>query len=323
MDIDSGHREAYKERNSNHVNTCSKFTYRRIGKMKLTFLGVVLLVVVVLSLAVTKTELVAPKTERKFVKFNIKDLPEHGIVLMPPSDPTLIKGRAVLIDPYSVLLKNTSTRAIVGYSIKWECSDGKAETSARNLSLDRILLHTLGVVFLYGEESERRLMLNRLEDVIKPNSTWLIANDYPPREINQEVNVELNEAAIAEVNAACPTMTVTLDGIFFDDGTFIGPDKTNFFANIKTQMDVRYEMFEAVRNELKLGKTPGEVFRGLEQIRDRERQDSGETIDELRSYYRNLFARDVLGRKEVWGTEKAIEQVHQLLSKPWVKLRKL
>lgn len=294
--------------------------------MKLTFLGGVLLVVVVvvLSLAVTKTELVTPKTERRVVKFNIKDLREHGVVLMPPSDITLTKGRTVLIDPYSVLLKNTSSRAIVGYSIKWECSDDKTETSARDLSLDRILLHTLGVVFLYGEESERRLMLNRLDDVIKPNSTWLIANDYPPREINQEVNVELNEAAISEVNAACPTMTVTLDGIFFDDGTFIGPDTTNFFANIKTQMDVRYEIFEGVRNELKSGKTPDEVFRGLEQIRDRERHDSGgETIDELRSYYRNLFARDVLGRKETWGTEKAIEEVHQLLSKPWVKLRKL
>lgn len=292
--------------------------------MKLSFLVVALLVVVVLSLAVTKTELVTPETERKFVKFNIKDLPEHGIVLMPPSDPTVTKGKTFLIDPYSVLLKNTSTRAIVGYSIKWECSDGKTETSGRDLSLDRILLHTLAVVFLYGEESERRLMLNRLDDVIKPNSTWLVANDYPPREINQEVNVELNEAAIAEVNTACPTMTVTLDGIFFDDGTFVGPDTTNFFARVKTQMDARYEVLQGVRNELKSGKTPGEVFRGLEQIRDRERQDSGGgTIDELRSYYRNLFARDVLGRNEVWGTEKAIEQVHQLLSKPWVKLRKL
>lgn len=297
-----------------------------VPPMKRIFLGLVLVVfVIILVLGVSrKTDVVTSRMKPSDVKFNVKDFPEHGISLMPPSDPTLTKGRDVLIDPYSVLLKNTGTRVIVGYSIKWECSDGKSETSARDLSLDRILLHTVGVVFLYGEESDRRLMLNRLDDVIKPNSTWLIANDYPPREINQEVIAELNEAAIVEVNASCPTMTVTLDGVFFDDGTFIGPDTTNFFANIKTQMDVRYEIFQGVRNELKSGKSPDEVFRGLEQIRDREGHESiGGTTDELRSYYRNLFARDVLGRKETWGIEEAIKQVHQLLSKPWVKLRRL
>lgn len=293
--------------------------------MNRIFLGLVLVVfAIIFSLALSKTNVVTPTVKRSAMKFNIKDLPEHGILLMPPSDPTVTKGKTVLIDPYSVLLKNTGTRAIVGYSIKWECSDGKTQTSARDLSLDRIFLYIDEVVLLYGEESDRRLILNRLDDVIKPNSTWLIANDYPPREINQEVNAELNEGAIAEVNAACPTMTVTLDGIFFDDGTFVGPDTTDFFTRVKTQMDVRYEIFEGVRNELKSGKTPEEVFRGLEQIRDRVGHESiGGTTDELRSYYRNLFARDVLGRKETWGIEEAIKQVHQLLSKPWVKLRRL
>jgi hypothetical protein len=293
--------------------------------MKLTLLSVVLLLfAIIFSLAVTESEVVTPKTESSFVKFNLKDLSEHGILLMPPSDPVFTKGKAVLVDPYSVLLKNDSTRTVVGYSIKWQCSDGKTETSARDLSRDRIFHHIDGVAFLYGEESERRSMLNRLDDVIKPQSTWLIANDYPARQIDEKANAELNEAAIAEVNAACPTMTVTADGVFFDDGTFIGPDTTDFFANVKTQMDARYEILQGVQNELKSGKTPGEVFRGLEKIRDREgRENSAETIDERRSYYRNLFAQDVLGRKEVFGTDKAIEEVHRLLTKPWVKLRKL
>ena len=268
--------------------------------------------------------MVSHKTKSSSVKYNLEDSAEHGITLLAPSDPTYTNGKAVLIDPYSVLLKNTSTRSVVGYCIKWECSDGKTETSARDLSFDRILSHIDGVVFLYGEESDRRSMLNGLDDVIKPHSTWLIANDYPARNINEEVNAKLNEAAIAEVTAACPTMTVTADGVFFDDGTFIGPDTTNFFARVKTQMDARYEILQGVRNELKSGKSPGDVFRGLEQIRDREgHENGGETIEELRAYFRNLFARDVLGKKEVWGPDKAIEEVQQLLSKPWVNLRKL
>ena len=261
--------------------------------------------------------------ENSVVKLKIKDLPEHGIILLPPSDPTFTKGTAVLVDPYSVLLKNNGTRSVVGYCIKWECSDGETNTSARDLSFDRIFSHITGVVFLYSEESDRRSMLDGLDDVIKPHSTWLIANDYPARNINEEANAELNEAAIAQVTAACPIMTVTADGVFFDDGTFIGPDTTDFFARVKTQMDARYEILETVRNKLTLGKTPDEVFRGLEQIRDREGHDDvGETMD-LHEYFRKLFARDILGKKELWGPDKAIREVQRQLSKPWVNLRKL
>jgi hypothetical protein len=47
--------------------------------MRFTLLAVVLLLfAIVFSLAVTKPDLVTPKTESSFVKFNLKDLSEHG-----------------------------------------------------------------------------------------------------------------------------------------------------------------------------------------------------------------------------------------------------
>ena len=141
----------------------------------------------------------------------------------------------------------------------------------------------------------------------------------------EEVSIGLDQATLTEVQAACPTMTVTADGIFFDDGTFIGPDANNFFAKVKTQMDARYEVLQGVQSDLKSGKNPTEVFRGLEQIRDRERHLSGGemTMNELRSFYHSMFAQDVLGMKEMWGVDGAIANVQRQLSRPWVKLRKL
>ena len=47
------------------------------------------------------------------------------------------------------------------------------------------------------------------------------------------------------------------------------------------------------------------------------------TIDELHSYFRKVFAQDVLAKKNVGGPDKAIQDVQQLLSKPWLNLRKL
>jgi hypothetical protein len=206
--------------------------------------------------------------------------------------------------------------------------DGKGESAARDMSHDRKFSNSLGFAFMYGEESERRAILKNADEVIEPNSTWLISPDLPARKLSglpAEINTELDQAALAEVQAACPTMTVTLDGVFFDDGTFIGPDTNDFFAKVKTQMDVRHEVLQGVQSDLQSGKDPTEVFRGLEQIRDRERQVSGGemTMDQLRSFYRHMFAQDVLGMKEVWGTEGAIANVQRQLSRHWVTLRKL
>lgn len=297
--------------------------------MKRIILGLVLVVfAIVLSLAVTRREPVIYKAEVSTMKFNIRDLSEHGLSLIAPSDPVLTKNReTVTFNPYSIILKNASGRPVVGYSIKWECFDGKVESANRDMSHDVRASHILGIVLTYGQESDRRGILNRLQGAIKPHSTWFISEDgaRPLSTGVDDAETGFDEAAFAEVRAACPIMTVTLDGIFFDDGTFIGPDTTEFFDRVKTQMDTRYELLQGILNDLKTGKAPSEVFRGLEQIRDREGQPQGGemTRKELRSYFRNKYAQDVLGKKEMWGPDKALEDVQQMLSRPWAKLRKL
>lgn len=181
---------------------------------------------------------------------------------------------------------------------------------------------------MYGEESERRVILKNADEIIEPNSTWLLSPDFPARKLSRPlevINTGRDQAALAELQAACPTMTVTLDGVFFDDGTFIGPDNNDFFVKVKTQMDVRYEVLQGVQTDLQSGKDPTEVFRELEQIRNRERQVSGGemTTNELRSFYQHMFAQDVLGMKEMWGADGAIANVQRQLSRPWVTLRKI
>ena len=292
--------------------------------MKAIFLALLLAVfAVIFLLAVPNRETVTHKMESSFVKYNIKDLPEHGISLISPSDATVSKSPKT-VDPYSVVIRNRSSRAVVGYSIKWECFDGKNESANRDISYDHWFSNILGVVFLHGEETERRNVLSTLEEVIEPNSSWHISPNFPARKIDGDskaVSTGIDEAVLAKIRAACPVMTVTVDGVFFDDGTFIGSDTTNFFARVKTQMDVRYEVLQGVRDELQSGKNPVEVFNGLERIRDSE--ETPVSGDETRSYFRNLSVRDVLGMKNTFGTETAIKTVQLQLSKPWVKLRKL
>jgi hypothetical protein len=305
-------------------------------RIKLIFLGFILLVfAIIFSLAITRKESVnnktelSTKTEMSAVKFNIRDLAKHGISLIAPSDPILTGNRKpVTNNPYSIVLKNDSGRPIVGYSIKWECFDGTIESTNRDMSHDVRTSHILGVVLTYGEESKRRTILNMLQGVIRSHSNYFISEDTPARplaEAVEDIGTQFDDAALAEIRAACPVMTVTLDGIFFDDGTFVGPDTTKFFDKVKTQLNARYELLKGVQNALQAGKDPNDIFRELEQIRDREGQPQGGemTTTELRSYFRNKYAQDVLGKREMWGSDKALEDVHQMLSRPWAKLRKL
>ena len=104
------------------------------------------------------------------MKFNAKDFPEQGVSLIVPSDPSFGHLQAKLEstsidDPYSVFLKNTSSRAVVGYSLKWQCLDGTGETADRNLSNDRHLSNIVSWVFLHGEESDRRAAVDRSENM--------------------------------------------------------------------------------------------------------------------------------------------------------------
>ena len=219
-------------------------------------------------LSANKKKAITENLESALVKYNLKDLPEHGITLIAPSDPALSRNLET-IDPYSVFLRSANSKAIVGYSIKWDCFDGKNESADRDMSFDYRRTNILGVVFLYGEQAERRNLLSRLEGVIEPNSTWLISYSFPARPIGtavEEASSGFTETALAEIRRVCPVMTVTVDGVFFDDGTFVGPDTTVFFARVETEMAMRHEVLQKVQSELKSGKTPTDVFHGLERI---------------------------------------------------------
>ena len=278
------------------------------------------------------------------MKLNARDFPEHGVSLIVPSDPSFGHLQAKLEHPsihdrYSVFLENNSTRAVVGYSIKWQCFDDRGEIPDRDLSNDRNLNSIVSWVFLHGEESDRRAALNGSEDIIKPHSIWLINPDGLARPMEGRGSscsavdtfsiTRLDKSGrLIETIQDCASMTVIADGIFFDDGTFIGPDSTGFFTEVKSQMDARYEILQGVQNDLKSGKKADEIFKELEGIRDLEGIGSGElgerpTAEKFRSFFRGLFARDVLGMKEVFGVDKALEDVQLKLSKPWVTLRKL
>ncbi len=97
-----------------------------------------------IAILITAVTLLAPAAKSKKIRMNSKDLPEHSLRLISPSNPAYKdeierekegKGpedkKAIdTLEPFSAFLKNDNGRALVGYSLKWEITreDGKTVT---------------------------------------------------------------------------------------------------------------------------------------------------------------------------------------------------
>jgi len=281
--------------------------------MKFIFLAIVILLGSALSVALFGCQKKSiNKKESLFVRHNAKDFPEHGISLIVPSDPSfghLLSNREApsIQDPYSVLLKNTSTRSVAGYSLKWQCFDGSGETASRNLSNDRHLNRIVSWVFLQGEESARQKAIDAADNIIKPSSIWFISSEGLARRLDWSGDAETrrttqqadtSEGATIE---GCASMTVIVDGVFFDNGAFIGPDTIGLFTRVKSELDARHELLRAIQNDLESGKKAEEVFKELERMRDAKPVRLGElpTADQFRDFFRILFCQRCFSHKRI------------------------
>ena len=271
------------------------------------------------------------KNERpSMADFQTKDFPEHGVHLIGPWNPSFAKlAQLVKRDEVSgtdvppVFLQNTSKRSVVGYRITWTCVDKARIADVRDKS------NIISYVFLHTDESERIQAMACDVNVMEPNSTWFISLDGPTKRV-QDVGAGQTEkwvpgSELQRVSTHCAKVTISLDGLFFDDGTFLGPDTTAFFNEVESQMDARHEVLSRVENDLKSGLRVEDIFRKLEQVAGQPRPELPElpSRGQYLSFFRIIFAQDIVGMKNVFGAEKAIEDVHKQLSRPWVKLRKL
>jgi hypothetical protein len=261
--------------------------------------------------------------------FQTKDFPEQGVRLIGPSNPAFAKlAQLVTSDELSgtamppVFLQNTSKQSIVGYRITWACIDKAGIADVRDKS------KIISYVFLHGDKAERIQAMAGDVGVIEPNSTWFISLDGPTRRIQETgagQGLMPGSYITPQISNQWSKLTISVDGVFFDDGTFVGPDTMALFNEEESELDARYEILSKVESDLKSGVRVEDVFKKLEQIAGQSMPELAESPSraEYLNFFKRMFAKNILGMKHLYGTERAIEDVHQQLSKPWVKLRKL
>lgn len=272
------------------------------------------------------------------INYEVKDYPRHGISIITSSNPLFDElanayqqrnpGAPIeALKPMSIVIRNRSNKTIVGYKLIWEGvkPDGTITTT--------VAAHTtMWALTSLVTPHNVNDVLAKSRAVIRPNADLFFSLAAPPTLLDdpRTESFQLDaqgEENLRELNAdfrGYASVRVVLDGMFFDDGTFVGQDSTAYFAKVKSQVEAKRDLLQEVEARVRAGKPLNEVFSMVEQADSEQGIEiyPDSTPEESYRYYKKVFAREILATKKK-SDRKAIELVRAQLRNPWVKLQKL
>jgi hypothetical protein len=287
------------------------------------------------------------------VQINVKDFPVYDLKLISPSDPSfegrvsaLLKGKRnnfiEALKPYSVFLKNASNKAVVGYWLKWEMTkpDGTVvsrETGGINPS-----------ALMDGGASGSEQLSLTTGYAVEPNSMRFISLAYSLGE-NEEGTISgyaggsRDQAAldqfrrdkdkrptskldrvIAELQSYT-SINISIDGVFFQDGTFVGTNKTNFFVQVQANVDAKRDLLDEIAFAVKRNRSAEEILSDIEELAGSPNVliSPGATTTDYYNYYKRIYADEIVHMRNAMDSQRAIAMSLQALRKQWPKLKRL
>jgi hypothetical protein len=299
--------------------------------------------------------------------------PRRGSQDHPPFDPSFdkriasfLKGPSSIVNrvkPFSVIVENTGRRAIVGSRLVWVImkSDGtvyRHHIGAANprafLGGDKINQTTLGAaipshatrfVSLVGSVPEgEQVDLSTCELEFSGSPKDLEAFNQALQEGNREA--AFDRSFIGQIIAQATDITVSIDGIFFEDGTFVGENQTGLYEEVKAYVDAEYDLISEISAAQKQGKSPSDIVKQVTSFVAANSRTESESplidkhgvkmegrlpltslaatkpIADPYQRYKTMHARTFLGKTERLGVNEAIRDVLKLLKKPRIEMRR-
>jgi hypothetical protein len=315
--------------------------------MKKTILFVSTLIV---SMSVTTGFVFSRLTQTMRARINAKDLQEYGLTVIKPSDPDFDRlaseslggvpsDEIESLKPLSVFIKNTGNKIVVSYAIVWEGVEAGGKRKAFKM------FSANSEALTDPQEFFDALPRTNLDATIRPGRTRLISLLPLPLSVrsggaggfggrNQDGQqgstdggaTELRQRS-SELLARYTDLTVTIDGVFFDDGTFVGPDDTGFFDRMKAQVEAKLELRRGIAEKLGHGKSKDEIFKDIEA-----KAGANTNVQSLArissptdayNFFSRFFAGQILTNRKAYGSERALEKALGPKNRPEIVLRKV
>lgn len=254
-------------------------------------------------------------------------LPQHQLEVVGPKHPTfnkLIAGETSNADkskaqPFSVFVVNNSNQAIASCTLKYEIllRDGQTVTHFNTKTGTLEPVSDGGTAPLAEGIAAKGNLLVSLTDSSSLN--------------NQHMNFRTSGGGsnIADQLSNSVEVKVSIDGVLFVDGTYVGPDTNNYFELFRGKVAANRELDSEIAQLINDGANPKAIMNHLEKVAGTKSSEVQIVPGEDSQYVfgkwlqKNSYARLLSLMGKTKGDQAILDRIRAGLSKPEIKLRKL
>jgi len=231
------------------------------------------------------------------VNFLCEDLPQHGLLLVPPSSEDYdrlladiqrrVDGPVEGSPPYpeqlrprvapedrstSAILLNRSPKVIAGLQVVWRFET----TTGRSFRHSRGMLSPRGVMLTFEGRTQSSLKLLTYWHTIFPGSKRYLGESGMVGD-NTDVRLPAEDekwrggmiggggGGGGASRDPIRLVTLVLDGVFFLDGEFVGPDGEKIFEQTVAEVEARRIVSRIAKDGHHRGLSPAEIFAEIEK----------------------------------------------------------
>jgi len=196
------------------------------------------------------------------MEFRCRDLPEAGVILVPQ------------IPPIGATLINQSDKPIVAWSLQYRTEDESGRAGGANATRSANSIPSVLLPFGLTPEFRKQLIYR---NAILPGSRRYIKggeligdnSDVRPPQPDEVWDSTFSLGGANLMNRDLDEMksvTLILDGIFFADGEFAGPNQLQLFDQILHEAEIYREVADAARELVKDGHDTDMVLNAVEKL---------------------------------------------------------
>ena len=325
------------------LTPCSQSTERR--KYEET-----LLLIAALILPITVGFVFSQYTKNMQIGYSSKDLPEHGLIIVKPSDAEFDTLATILlaeqnipdfekIKPFSIFLKNNNSKAVVAHSIVWQFIDSDGIVISRVANYLNAPALTDGILDMetdkeYSESiaagSYKFLTLApKLYSQGGGGGSVESINKGDVLNTTQELSIEEKrskaiDSLYSNVLKNKNEVVILLDGVFFEDGLFVGSDTTNFFNMVDTHVKAKRDIVSLVSDNLKNSVSINTLDKTLKIKSETKLKDSYNILnsEDQYDYSTKMFATYFLKLRQRLGKEGLVNEINEFRKKALPQIRK-
>lgn len=264
------------------------------------------------------------------ITFNIKDIPRDGLEIVSPTHSEFPSMKSKLLKkkqnvfnedtaPVGVFIKNKSKQDVVAYILKWEVTraDGRVETTVNSYSRPDILMgkktykdENLSASMMLRSNKARFFSLSESGAQGIEVGLGTEADNDSSSSAGQAAGIGTSADIKSDNLAEVRSITVSIDGAFFDDGTFVGENNTKYFERTKAEINAKLDMLQDIKNRLKNGDKPGDVMKHLEEVSlvltaPESLTGSDKPVD-VYNFFRKMYHREILQRRAIAGNDELL-----------------